>query len=195
MLIERGRFLQRAASAFAVTHLAMTGSANAQSVAGATLRAGTSFASLRQIDADVLNIGYAEVGPADGPAVILLHGWPYDIHSFVDVAPILAAAGYRVIVPFLRGYGTTRFLSSTAFRNGQEAAVAVDVIALMDALKIRKATIGGFDWGARTACAVAALWPERCRAIVSVSGYLITNLALKTARRSRPSPLPSAPAR
>ena len=136
-------------------------------------RLDTSFGPLRQIDAGALNVGYAEVGPADGPAVILLHGWPYDIHSYVDVAPLLAAAGYRVIVPYLRGYGATRFLSSETPRNGQQSVVAVDVIALMDALKIEKATLCGFDWGARTADIVAALWPERCKALVSVSGYLI----------------------
>ena len=133
----------------------------------------TSFASLKQIDAGLLNVGYAEAGPADGPAVILLHGWPYDIYSYVDVAPLLASAGYRVIVPYLRGYGTTRFLSSETFRNGQQSAVALDIIALMDALKIEKAIIAGFDWGARTADIIAALWPERCKALVSVSGYLI----------------------
>ena len=133
----------------------------------------TSFGSLKQIDAGVLNVGYAEAGPSNGRAVLLLHGWPYDIYSFVDVAPLLASAGYRVIVPYLRGYGTTRFLSSEAFRNGQPSAVAVDVVALMDALKIQKAIIGGFDWGARTANIIAALWPERCKAMVSVSGYLI----------------------
>jgi pimeloyl-ACP methyl ester carboxylesterase len=137
----------------------------------------TSFAPLKQVDAGVLNIGYAEAGPANGPAVILLHGWPYDIYSFVDVAPLLAAAGYRVIVPYLRGYGTTRFLSSSTIRNGQQAAVAVDIIALMDALKIQKAILGGFDWGARTADIMAALWPERCKALVSVSGYLIGSQA------------------
>jgi pimeloyl-ACP methyl ester carboxylesterase len=128
---------------------------------------------LKQIDAGVLNIGYAEAGPADGPPVILLHGWPYDIYSFVDVAPLLASAGHRVLVPYLRGYGTTRFLSTEAFRNGQPSAVAVDIIAFMDALKIEKATLAGFDWGARTANIMAAIWPERCRAMVSVSGYLI----------------------
>ncbi len=133
----------------------------------------TSFASLKQINAGVLNVGYAEAGPADGPAVILLHGWPYDIHSYVDVAPLLASAGYRVIVPYVRGCGTTRFLSNGTFRNGQQGAVAVDAIALMDALKIQKAIIAGYDWGARTADIVAALWPERCKALVSVSGYLI----------------------
>src|SRR5713101_1759819 len=136
----------------------------------------TSFGQLQQIDAGVLNVGYAEVGPPEGPAVILLHGWPYDIHSYVDVAPLLAKAGYRVIVPYLRGYGTTRFLSSETFRNGQQSVVALDIIALMDALKIQKAIIADFDWGARTADIIAALWPERCKAIVSVSGYLITSL-------------------
>jgi pimeloyl-ACP methyl ester carboxylesterase len=133
----------------------------------------TSFPSLKQIEAGVLNVGYAEAGPADGPAVLLLHGWPYDIHSYVDVAPLLALAGYHVIVPYLRGYGTTRFLASETMRSGQPSVVAVDAIALMDALKIDKAIIGGFDWGARTANIMAALWPERCRAMVSVSGYLI----------------------
>jgi pimeloyl-ACP methyl ester carboxylesterase len=139
------------------------------------VKAGThkSFGPLKQIDAGTLNVGYAEAGPAGGPVVILLHGWPYDIHSFVDVAPALASAGYRVIVPYLRGYGTTRFLSSDTPRNGQQSAVAVDIVALMDALKIQKATLGGFDWGARTADIIAALWPERCKALVSVSGYLI----------------------
>src|SRR4029077_11819088 len=116
-------------------------------------------------------VGYAEAGPADGPAVVLLHGWPYDIHTYVDVAPLLASAGYRVIVPYVRGYGTTRFLSSDTVRNGQPAAVAVDAIALMDALKIEKAPVAGFDWGARTEDIIAALWPERCKALVSVSGY------------------------
>src|SRR5947208_4826874 len=135
----------------------------------------TSFGSLKQIDAGVLNVGYAEAGPPDGPAIILLHGWPYDIHSFVDVAPRLSKAGYRVIVPYLRGYGTTRFLSSDTLRNGQQSVVAGDIIALMDALKIEKAILGGFDWGARTADIIAALWPERCKAMVSVSGYLIGN--------------------
>jgi pimeloyl-ACP methyl ester carboxylesterase len=133
----------------------------------------TSFGPLKQIDGGLLNIGYAEAGPATGTAVILLHGWPYDIYSFVDVTPALASAGYRVIVPYLRGYGTTRFLSSETIRNGQQSAVALDIIALMDALKIPKAIVAGFDWGARTADIMAALWPERCKALVSVSGYLI----------------------
>src|SRR5437588_8426936 len=133
----------------------------------------TTFGQLQQIDSGVLNVGYTEAGPSDGPTVMLLHGWPYDIHSYVDVAPRLAQAGYRVIVPYLRGYGTTRFLSSETFRNGQQSVIALDIIALMDALKIEKAIIGGFDWGARTADIIAALWPERCKALVSVSGYLI----------------------
>src|SRR5262249_9659012 len=133
----------------------------------------TSFGSLKQIDAGLLSVGYAEAGPANGEPVILLHGWPYDIHSFVDVAPMLASAGYRVIVPYLRGYGTTRFLSGATIRNGQPSVLGVDVIALLDALKIEKATLAGFDWGARTANIVAALWPERVKAMVSVSGYLI----------------------
>jgi pimeloyl-ACP methyl ester carboxylesterase len=133
----------------------------------------TSFGPLKQVDAGVLNVGYAEAGPSDGPAVVLLHGWPYDIHSYVEVVPLLAAAGYRAIVPYLRGFGTTRFLSDATFRNGEQAALAVDVIALMDALEIERAILAGFDWGARTADIVAALWPERCTGLVSVSGYLI----------------------
>jgi pimeloyl-ACP methyl ester carboxylesterase len=168
--------------AAAAAHPAMTGPAAAQSVEtkGARLPAAkpgtnTSFGTIRQIHAGLLNVGYAEAGPADGPSVILLHGWPYDIHSFVDVAPLLASAGHRVIVPYLRGYGATRFLSDETVRNGQPSALAVDVVALMDALRIEKATIAGFDWGARTANIVAALWPGRCKAMVSVSGYLISN--------------------
>ena len=137
----------------------------------------SSFGPVKQIDAGVLNVGYVEAGRADAPAVVLLHGWPYDIYSFEEVAPLLAAKGYRVIVPYLRGYGTTRFLSNDTFRNGQPSALAVDVVALMDALKIEKGVIGGFDWGARTADIMAALWPERCKAIVSVSGYLIGSQA------------------
>jgi pimeloyl-ACP methyl ester carboxylesterase len=132
-----------------------------------------SFGALKQIDAGVLDVGYAEAGSSDGPAVMLLHGWPYDIHSYVDVAPLLAAAGYRVIVPHLRGYGSTRFLSPETFRNGQQSVTAVDIIALMDALEIEQAALAGYDWGARTADVIAALWPERCTALVSVSGYLI----------------------
>jgi pimeloyl-ACP methyl ester carboxylesterase len=163
--VDRRRLFGIAAATTAVAQLGLTRLAHADTT--------TSFASLKQINAGTLNVGYAEVGPADGPAVILLHGWPYDIYSFVDVAPLLAAVGYRVIVPYLRGYGPTRFLSRDTMRNGQQSAVAVDLIALMDALKIEKATIGGFDWGGRTGCIVAALWPERCRALVAVSGYLI----------------------
>jgi pimeloyl-ACP methyl ester carboxylesterase len=132
-----------------------------------------SFGSLKQIDAGLLNVGYAEAGPTDGPAVILLHGWPYDIHSYVDVAPLLAGAGYRAIVPYLRGYGTTRFLSGETLRNGQQSVLALDTIALMDALKVEKAILAGYDWGARTANVIAALWPQRCNGLVSVSGYLI----------------------
>ena len=131
------------------------------------------FGALKQIDASVLNVGYAEAGASDRPAVLLLHGWPYDIHSYVDVAPLLAKAGYRVIVPYLRGYGATRFLSSQTLRNGQQSVIALDTIALMDALNIEQAIVAGFDWGARTANIIAALWPERCTAMVSVSGYLI----------------------
>ena len=179
---DRRRFFGTAAMILAAAQFALNGSANAQPAGRKSLDArnfkpgtNTSFASLKQIDAGLLNVGYAEAGPADGAPVILLHGWPYDIHSFVDVAPLLASAGYRVIVPSLRGYGTTRFLSDTTIRNGQPSAVAVDTIALMDALKIEKATLAGFDWGARTANIVAALWPERCKAMVSVSGYLIGN--------------------
>ena len=150
-------------------------SSQAKPAGATTIKPGTntSFGPLKQIDAGLLNVGYAEAGPANGPAVILLHGWPYDIHSYVDVAPLLASAGYRVIVPYPRGYGTTHFLSSQAIRNGQQSALAMDVVDLMDALKIEKAILGGFDWGGRNADIVAALWPERCKALVSVSGYLI----------------------
>jgi pimeloyl-ACP methyl ester carboxylesterase len=177
---NRRRFLGTALMTIAAAQVGMIGSANAVSntirSTGATRvkpAANASFGSLKQIDAGLLNVGYAEAGSADGSAVILLHGWPYDIHSYVDVAPLLASASYRVIVPYLRGYGTTRFRSSETFRNGQPSAVAVDIIALMDALKIKKAILAGFDWGARTADIIAALWPERCKALVSVSGYLI----------------------
>jgi pimeloyl-ACP methyl ester carboxylesterase len=141
----------------------------------------TSFGPLRQINAGVLEVGYVEVGPPSGQAVLLLHGWPYDIHSYAEAAPALGAAGYRVIVPYLRGYGTTRFLSDKAFRNGQQSALAVDVIALMDALGIESAIVAGFDWGGRSANVVAALWPERCKAMVSVSGYLIGSQAANAA--------------
>jgi pimeloyl-ACP methyl ester carboxylesterase len=175
----RRQLLGTAAVTVAAAQLGLIGSANAQSKAKAatlpTIKPGknTSFAAIKQIDAGVLNIGYAEAGPASGPVVILLHGWPYDIYSFVDVTPMLASAGYRVIVPYVRGYGTTKFLSGDTVRNGQPSAVAADVVALMNALNIPKATLAGFDWGARSADIVAALWPERCKALVSVSGYLI----------------------
>lgn len=177
---DRRRFFGNAAITLAAAQFALNGSAAAQPAGQRpldtrTLKAGanTSFASLKQTNAGVLDIGYAEAGPADGEPVILLHGWPYDIYSYVDVAPLLASAGYRVIVPYLRGYGTTRFLSDATLRNGQPSAIAADTVALMDALKIERATLAGFDWGARTANIVAALWPERCKAMVSVSGYLI----------------------
>lgn len=146
----------------------------------------TSFAKLKQVRAGVLDVGYAEAGPAHGPVVICLHGWPYDIHSFVDVAPLLAEQGYRVIVPYLRGHGTTTFLSARTFRNAQQSAVALDIVALMDALKIEQAVLAGFDWGSRTADIIAALWPERVKGLVSVSGYLITNL------EAQKNPLPAA---
>lgn len=179
---DRRRFLGTAAMAVAATrfgNFAGVGALANKTDSGTTPPprscARKSFGPIKQIDAGLLNIGYADQGPANGPAIILLHGWPYDIHSYVDVAPLLAAKGFRVVVPYLRGYGTTRFLSTSNFRNGQQAAVAVDVIALMDALKIPKAIVAGFDWGARTADIMAALWPERIKGIVSVSGYLITN--------------------
>jgi pimeloyl-ACP methyl ester carboxylesterase len=178
---DRRRFLGTVAMTFAATQFGMIGSPEAQT-SKASLPAikpgtNTSFGPLKQIDAGVLSVGYAEAGPVNGPPVILLHGWPYDIYSFVDVAPLLASAGYRVIVPYVRGYGTTRFLSSETFRNGQPSAVALDTIAFMDALKIKTAILAGFDWGARTANIIGALWPERCKAMVSVSGYLIGSQA------------------
>jgi pimeloyl-ACP methyl ester carboxylesterase len=177
---QRRRFFGAAAVTLAATQFALRASAEAQTLAqnGAEKRAvkagsNTSFPALKQINAGLLNVGYVETGPADGKPVILLHGWPYDIHAFVDVAPLLASAGYRVIIPYLRGYGTTTFLSDATVRNGQPSALAVDIVALMDALRIEKATLAGFDWGGRTADIMAALWPERCMALVSVSGYLI----------------------
>jgi pimeloyl-ACP methyl ester carboxylesterase len=202
----RRRFLCNAAMAAAVAEFVMMGralaqpghdsnvvlsaqparNASASNMSNSITSPGASFGALKQIDAGPLNIGYAEAGPPNGPAVILLHGWPYDIHSFVDVAPLLASAGYRVIVPYLRGYGTTTFLSSQTFRNAQQSAVALDIIHLMDALKIEKALLAGFDWGARTVAIIAALWPQRCKAIVSVSGYLIGSPAANKA------PLPPA---
>jgi pimeloyl-ACP methyl ester carboxylesterase len=176
---DRRRFLATAMMTIASAELcisaaaAPTGRSKPASIPAIKPGTNKSFGPLKQIDAGVLNVGYAEAGPSGGPPVILLHGWPYDIYSFVDVAPLLASAGYRVIVPYVRGYGATRFLSSETLRNGQPSALAVDTIAFMDALKIDKAILAGFDWGARTANIMAALWPQRCKAMVSVSGYLI----------------------
>lgn len=178
--LDRRHFLGAFVAAFAAAELGIIPMASARSLKSESSSSSSvtpptpiSLGPIKQIDAGIMNVGYAEAGPADGPPVILLHGWPYDIHSFAEVAPLLAEKGYRVIVPFLRGYGTTRFLSKEAPRNGQQAAVALDTIALMNALKIKKAVLAGFDWGARTANVIAALWPERCKAMVSVSGYLI----------------------
>jgi pimeloyl-ACP methyl ester carboxylesterase len=178
--INRRGFLGGVVASFAAVQLSRIAGARADESnsgsAGATKDqqpTSASFAPLKQIDAGMLSVGYAEAGPADGPAVVLLHGWPYDIHSYVDVTSMVAAKGYRVIVPYLRGYGTTQFLSSDSFRNAEPAAMAQDIIDLMNALKIDKPIIGGFDWGARTADIIAALWPDRCKGLVSVSGYLI----------------------
>ena len=190
--VERRRFLGGAAMAFVATQLGLLGAADgpASEAAGAlppTRPGGDKpFGPIQQIDAGDLSVGYAEAGRTDGPAVVLLHGWPYDIHSYVDVASLLAAKGYRAIIPHLRGYGSTRFLSDGTPRNGQQAVVAVDVVALMNALKVQKAIVAGYDWGARTAAIVAALWPERCKALVSVSGYLIGSQAINK------NPLPPA---
>jgi pimeloyl-ACP methyl ester carboxylesterase len=188
---RRRRFIGAAAAAIAATKLGLMSPARAQSgtarsAAPSAIKpgTGTSFGALKQIDAGVLNVGYAEAGPAGGRPVILLHGWPYDIHTYGEVAPLLAAKNYRVVIPYLRGYGTTRFLSDETVRNGQQSALAVDIIALMDALGIEKAIVGGCDWGARTANIMAALWPERCKALVSVSGYLIGS------REANRQPLP-----
>ncbi len=182
---NRRSFLGNSFVAFGAAELAMMGFKNVESLKEnpADLPAGKPsmknlFESLKQINAGELSVGYAEIGPPEGPAVLLLHGWPYDIHSFTDVAPLLSSAGYRVIIPFLRGYGTTRFLSDKTFRNGQQSVLALDMIYVMDALHIKKAIVAGFDWGARSANIMAALWPERCMAMVSVSGYLIGNTEL-----------------
>lgn len=180
LVCDRRHFLNAAALAVAAAGLGGVGTA-AESFGGTRQlenptthsNRNAAFESLKQIDAGVLNVGYAEAGPANGQTVVLLHGWPYDIYSYVDVLPLLASRGYRVVIPYLRGYGTTTFLSSETPRNGQQSAIAMDIMALMDALKIEKAIIGGYDWGARTANIIAALWPERCKAMVSVSGYLI----------------------
>ncbi len=168
--VDRRRLVGTAAMMAAATELGIIHTAKAQPRRSQTE---ASLGGLQQVDAGMLSIGYAEVGPVDGPAVILLHGWPYDIHSYAKVAPILGARGFRAIVPYLRGYGSTRFLANETPRNGQQAALASDVVALMDALKIQDAIIAGYDWGARTANIVAALCPERCKAMISVSGYLI----------------------
>ena len=188
---HRRTFLGAAAAAFASLGFGTAGLTNAQTDKTEQVKTPSKlrnednpFGTLKQIEAGVLNIGYAEAGSADGKPVILLHGFPYDIYSFAEVAPLLAVKGYRVVVPFLRGYGTTRFISSETPRNAQQSALAVDVIALMDALKIEKAILAGFDWGARTANIVAALYPERCKALVSVSGYLIGS------REANKMPLP-----
>ncbi len=190
---NRRRFLGTAALTLAASELARAGFSTAKpsnmKPSEGTVRypiANHSVGTIRQINAGELNIGYAESGAVDGPVAILLHGWPYDIYSFADAAPLLVSAGYRVIIPWLRGYGTTVFLSDKTFRNGQQAALAVDIINLMDALKIKSAVIAGFDWGARTANIIAALWPERCRAMVSVSGYLIGS------QEANKKPLPPA---
>jgi pimeloyl-ACP methyl ester carboxylesterase len=178
---HRRQFFGNALAAVAVSQLGLAASAEAQNVTPAprtpVTKAGshTSFGALKRIDAGLLSISYAEAGPADGPPVLLLHGWPYDIYSFVDVAPILAAAGYRVLVPYLRGYGETRFLSDETARNAQPAAVATDAIDFLDALGIKKVVVAGFDWGSRTANLMAFLWPERCKALVSVSGYVVAS--------------------
>jgi pimeloyl-ACP methyl ester carboxylesterase len=170
---ERRPFLKTAVFAAAAVGLPSIGSTSANQVDPMKSGTSPSFGSLKQVDAGLLNVGYAEVGRSNGKPVILLHGWPYDIHTYEGVAPLLGSAGYRVVVPYLRGYGTTRFLSKETPRNGQQSVIAVDVIALMDALRIEKAIVAGCDWGARTANIVAALWPARCKALVSVSGYLI----------------------
>jgi len=183
---NRRNFFHLAVMTFAATELSMIAAAKTVSQPMNQKASGEikkvvelmSFGRVKQINAGVLNVGYVEVGPADGKPVILLHGWPYDIYSFADSAPLLASKGYHVIIPYLRGYGSTRFLSDETLRNGQQSAFATDIISLMDALKIQQAIIAGFDWGARTACIMSALWPERCKALVSVSGYLIGNQEL-----------------
>lgn len=187
---QRRRFFGIAAMAVAAAEFGTSAIANAKapatSLAAAKAGGHAAFEALKQVKAGVLDIGYAEAGPVDGPVVLLVHGWPYDIYSYVDVAPILADAGYRVLIPYLRGYGTTRFLSDETLRNGQQAALAADMIAFMDALGVDKAILGGYDWGARTVNIMAALWPERCQAMVSVSGYLIGSQAANS------KPLPPA---
>lgn len=184
MKLTRNRFMSALTMIMTAVQLLASNGAKAQTATAKQADINAPFGPIKQINAGVLNVGYADVGPADGKVVILLHGWPYDIHSFEEVVPLLTAKGYRVILPYLRGYGSTRFLSDATPRNGQQGAIASDIIALMDALKIQKAIIGGFDWGARTADIIAALWPERCKALVAVSGYIISN------REANAKPLP-----
>ncbi|HEY6922954.1 MAG TPA: alpha/beta hydrolase [Steroidobacteraceae bacterium] len=181
--LDRRSFLQRAVLTAAAGELAFSSASRAGSAVQDPL---ATFATVKQVEAGVLNVGYADLGSAQAPAVILLHGWPYDIHSYIHVAPLLVSAGFRVVVPYLRGFGSTRLLSGETPRNGQQSATGTDVIDLMNALGIEKAVVAGFDWGARTACVVAALWPERCTALVSVSGYLIVNIEINK------QPLPPA---
>jgi len=183
---DRRQFMGAAAMTVAAMQLRASLNAGGTSKRIKSPLSGTSLGPVKQVQAGLLNVGHVEAGSVNGTPVVLLHGWPYDINAFVDVAPLLASKGFRVIVPYLRGYGSTRFLSNDTFRNGQPSAVALDTIALMDALKIDKAIVAGFDWGARTADVVAVLWPERCKALVSVSGYLITN------RKANQQPLPPA---
>ena len=177
--LKRRRLISGAAIMAAAAELGISRTAKAESDAKIETQptVNAPFGPVRQVEAGLLDVGYVDLGPAEGPLVILLHGWPYDINSFAACTGPLASAGYRVIVPHLRGYGTTRFRSSETFRNGQQAALGMDLIQFMDALQIRRAVIAGYDWGARTANIVAALWPERCKAMVSVSGYLIGSQA------------------
>lgn len=179
---DRRSFMNLAAKAIVVSPLAaftiqnnQTNKIKPSGMNTATLTVSALHEKIKQVNAGELSIGYVDDGPAGGPVVVLLHGWPYDIHSYVDVVPLLTKAGYRTIVPYLRGFGTTTFLSAATFRNGQQSVFAFDVLALMDALNIGTAIVAGFDWGARTAAIMAALWPDRCKALVSVSGYLIGN--------------------
>jgi pimeloyl-ACP methyl ester carboxylesterase len=182
--VDRRRFVSSALATLAAVELRGLERAGAARRHGAPSRQGVvhqPIGPVKQIDAGVLDVGYVDAGRTTAPVVVLLHGWPYDIHSFDEVVPLLTASDHRVIVPYLRGFGTTRFLSAASPRNGQQAALAVDVIALMDALEIDRAVVAGFDWGARTAAIVAALWPGRCRGLVSVSGYLIGSRAASRA--------------
>lgn len=171
---KRRRFLGAAAACIAAANMSSMGAAYANTGKPKRLQP---LQPIKQIEAGVLDVGYHEIGVSDGPPVLLLHGWPYDIHSYVDVAPMLAAQGCHVIVPHLRGHGTTRFLDSATSRSGQQASIGADVIALMDALKIPRAVVAGYDWGGRAACVAAALWPERCTGLVSVNSYLIQDIA------------------